>query len=70
MAKIFVDIPNELIAQLDSIAKLQHVSRASLICTAISNWLNQQNVPFTAFGLLKDKSLGNSVQWQKQIWDE
>lgn len=69
MAKTLVDIPSELMAQLDTIAQKKHQPRAVLIRTAISTWLRQQaqTVPTSAFGLLKGKFVEDSVQWQKKI---
>ena len=72
MAKTLVDIPSELMAQLDTIAEKEHLPRAALIRAAISAWLSQQaqTVPTSAFGLLKNKFVEDSVQWQKKIRDE
>ncbi len=72
MAKTLVDIPQELIEQLDSIGKSKHLSRAYLIRSAISAWLDQQvqSVPASAFGILKNISVGDSVEWQRKMRDE
>ncbi len=72
MSKTLVDIPTELMTQLDHIAQQKHVPRAVLIRAAISAWLGQQTQtsPSSAFGLLKDKFKGDSVQWQRKLRDE
>ena len=69
MAKIFVDIPSEFMAQLDSIAQKEQLPQDVLICTAVKAWLSQQaqTIPINAFGLLKNKFIEDSVQWQKKI---
>ena len=72
MSEILVDIPSGLIAQLDNIAQKKQLPRDMLICTAIKTWLSQrtQSVAINAFGLLKNKLLENSVQWQKKVRSE
>jgi metal-responsive CopG/Arc/MetJ family transcriptional regulator len=69
MAKILVDIPSEFMAQLDSIAQKEQLPRDVLICIAVKAWLSQQaqTIPINAFGLLKNKFIEDSVQWQKKI---
>jgi hypothetical protein len=72
MTEILVDIPGDFIAQLDSISQKKQLPRDILICTAIRTWLSQQaqTIPINAFGLLKDKLVEDSIQWQKKVRSE
>ena len=72
MTEILVDISSRLIAQLDSRAQKERLPRDMLICIAIRTWLSQQaqTIPINAFGLLKDKLIEDSIQWQKKVRSE
>ena len=72
MAKTLIEIPNEVIAQLDVLAKEKSVSRSVLIRKAIDDMLKELKKPKgkKAFGILKDKLAGDSVDYQRKLRNE
>ena len=57
MKKALVDIPEDFIDQLDSLARKMEVSRAELIRQAIKSWLQvNREIDRNAFGILKKSS--------------
>lgn len=71
MAKALIDIPNDIIEQLDLIAKDRHLSRSALIRTAITMWISEQkSTNNEAFGILKDSDIDEGVSFQRKIRGE
>jgi hypothetical protein len=57
MAKTLIDIPEEKLIALDEIALQRAVSRASLVRSAIDEFLKQQIEPKNVFGILKNDKI-------------
>ena len=72
MAKALVDIPNEMIEELDKIAKENHSSRSALIRKSINFFLQQQPPQKSTkkyFGLLKNSKI-DGLELQQKLRSE
>ena len=57
MARTLIDIPEEKLVALDEIALEKEVSRASLVRSAIDDFLKQQIQSQNVFGILKNDKI-------------
>ena len=72
MTRTLIALPDEMMSALNHLAKAQHVSRAALIRMAVKQFLqNKTTKPSTtAFGILSESRLEDSVKLQRKIRDE
>jgi len=65
-----IDIPEEQLEELDRIAKARKLSRAAVICEAISIYLTEyRRVPGDAFGIWSDREI-DGLEYQRKLRDE
>ncbi len=69
MSRTLIDIPQDKLEQIDTIAKTNHISRAALIRVAIGEYIANHQKPYDfiqAFGLLKDNAI-DGLDLQRQL---
>lgn len=66
--RTIIEVPEELIKNLDQVGKQQRKSRAAIIREAIRLYLDQKELPESeaAFGLWKSKKK-DGIDYQKQL---
>jgi metal-responsive CopG/Arc/MetJ family transcriptional regulator len=70
--RTLVDIPDDLLNNVDDLAKHAHISRAEIIRRALRSWIQktQSTHHKEVFGILKGKLEQDSVLLQQNLRDE